>query len=314
MVTVLAISSAIALLIAVRTTPSHVTSVAAIHPAMNFAYVRVEGVVVAHPTIEEGYLSFYLRDEEGELRVSAYRRVAQALLQAGRVPKAGDRVTAHGTLRVREGEPSLTINVADELHIETPTPQLIALDALAAARLGERVRVVGQVRRIRNVGERLRILTLRADQATADAVITLNHPELGHVTEIAVGDWVDVSGGVGEFRNQKQLLISRGEDIILTRPAATPYPIASLGRQSAGRWTAISGVVSDLEPFRSGMRVAVRDASGESLTVVLFDALWETLPFSLTLQVGDPLSAQGTLNWYRGQLELLPEIGADVWQ
>ncbi len=310
----LAISSVVALVIAARTSPQHTTSIAAIHPAMNFAYVQVRGAVVAHPTIEDDYISFRLRDDEGELRVSAYRRVARALLETRRVPMAGDLVSVNGTLRIREGEPSLTLNVAEDLHIETPSPVPLSLDALQQAPLGERVRVVGQVRRIRDVSGRLRILTLRAEQSTADVVIALAHPLLGQLDEIGLGSWIAASGGVGEFRDQKQLLVSRAADITPTQPNPATRAIASLSRRSAGQWVAVSGTVSDLEPFSSGMRVSIRDASGESLPVVFFDALWDTLPFSLTLQVGDPLSAQGTLNLYRGRLELMPEMREDVWQ
>ena len=137
LVALLAISSTAALLIAARTTPRLTTSIAAIHPAMNFAYVRLQGAVIAHPTIEKDYITFRLRDAEGELRVSAYRQVAQALATEGRLPAAGDRVTVDGTLRIREGEAYLTLNVADELHIETPEPVPASLETLPRAAPGD---------------------------------------------------------------------------------------------------------------------------------------------------------------------------------
>ena len=101
----------------------------------------------------------------------------------------------------------------------------------------------------------------------------------------------------------------------MDRPAgdsAAVRPISTLHDGLLGQWIDIAGEVSDLRPMSSGMRVVVSDADGEALMMVLFDSVWQTLPFSQTLSVGDRVRAQGELAEYRGELELLPELGVDV--
>jgi DNA/RNA endonuclease YhcR with UshA esterase domain len=79
-----------------------------------------------------------------------------------------------------------------------------------------------------------------------------------------------------------------------------------------GRWVNIEGQVTDLRPFRAGMRADVGDDSRGSITVVMFDEIWNRLPFSLTLDVNNRLRVAGEVSEYRGRVELIPQLPADV--
>ena len=89
---VLALGGLLALIWAARATPRAVTSAGAITPAMNFAYVRLSGVVVDFPAIEPdgSYLSFRVADADGVVRAQAYRAAALGLLAADAIPSPGD--------------------------------------------------------------------------------------------------------------------------------------------------------------------------------------------------------------------------------
>lgn len=315
----LALSSTIAFVLASRATPRQHLAIESVRPAMNFAYVRIEGVVPAHPTLseEDGYLSFRVLDDTGEMRVSAYRSTVQRLLAQGRVPMPGDRVIVEGTLRIRDDDASLILNAPDAVTIEMPTAAPIRLAALDAMALGERAQASGQVRRVRDVGEALRIVTLRDGNAVADVLLPLNLSAFANAPELRPGDWISVTGGVGEYRGAKQLLPSSPSNVfVMDRPAnaedVAARPISALHDGLLGQWIGIQGEVSDLRPMSSGMRVVVSDDDGSALLVVLFDSLWQTLPFSQTLMVGDRVNVQGELAEYRGELELLPELPVDV--
>ena len=71
----LAIGGTLALVLAARAAPRPLTTIDRIQPAMNYAYVRVAGAVVGHPTRadNDGYLSFVIADASGQIRVSVYR-------------------------------------------------------------------------------------------------------------------------------------------------------------------------------------------------------------------------------------------------
>lgn len=312
----LAASSVGALIVAARATPRRLTTIAAVQPAMNFAYVRIEGIVAAYPILSEQdkFLSFRVLDASGELRVSAYRGVVERLLAEGRIPLPGDRVGVEGTLRIRDDEPSVILNTAEGLTIETPPAAKIPLGALHTLALGERVQTIGQVRRIRNAGDRLRIISVRDGDATADVVISLDLPVLISAPQIDAGKWISVTGAVGEYRGVKQLLALHIDS--LPEPAASSlshfHAIAGLDHRLIGRWVGVQGAVSDLRPFRQGVRVDVRDASGVSIVVVIFDSVWQRLPFSMTLSIDDLVRVEGELAEYHGQIEILPELPADV--
>lgn len=312
----LAASSVIALIVASRATPRRLTTIAAVQPAMNFGYVRIEGVVTAYPVLSEQdkFLSFRVWDASGELRVSAYRAVVERLLAERRIPLPGDRVSVEGTLRIRDDEPSLILNAAEGLTIETPPAKAVSLGALDTLALGERIQTIGQVRRIRDAGNRLRIVSVRDGDATADVVISLDLPALISVPQISAGEWISVTGAAGEYRGAKQALALRIGS--LPEPAASSSghfrAIADLDNRLLGRWVSVQGNVSDLRPFKQGMRMDVRDTSGDSIVVVMFDSVWQQLPFSTTLSVDDRVRVEGELAEYRGQIEILPELPADV--
>lgn len=316
LILLLAASSVIALIIASRATPRPLTAIAAVQPAMNFGYVRIEGVVTAYPTLSEQdkFLSFRVWDASGELRVTAYRAVVERLLAERRIPLPGDHVSIEGTLRIRDEEPSLILNAAEGLTITASPAAAIHLAALDDMALGERVQTTGQVRRIRSAGDRLRIVSVRDGDATTDVVLSLDLPAFITAPQLGVGEWISVTGAVGEYRGAKQVLALRIDAVREDALSLASHfrPIAELGDHLLGRWVGIEGMVSDLRPFKQGMRMDVTDASGASIVVVMFDSVWQNLPFSTTLSVDDRVRVAGELAEYRGQIELLPELPVDV--
>ena len=313
----LAVASTGLFVIAARATPRQVTAISAIQPSMNFAYVRIEGDVVAYPSLSDGYASFVVQDSAsgGEIRVSAYRDVVEQLLAAQHLPMPGDHVTVEGTLRVRDDEASLALNTADGLLIESSPTEPIELNALDAALLGERVTTIGQVRRVRDISPSLRTVTLRMDTGLADVLMPISlAAQFGAVPELAVGTWISVAGSVGEYRDTRQILPAAAADIqILTdAPEIELRPIGALGKPLLGQWVAVQGLVTDLKPFKQGMRIQLQDAEGNQILAVVFDSAWQQVPLSKTLAINDTLTVQGELADYRGDLEVVPELGMDV--
>ena len=88
LILVLAIAGVTALVLASHSTARPLTTIAAVNPAMNFAYVRIEGVVLDYPQLStaDGYLSFQVRDQSGDMRVQAYRTTVDALMAARQMP------------------------------------------------------------------------------------------------------------------------------------------------------------------------------------------------------------------------------------
>jgi hypothetical protein len=308
----LAACAAVAALVFVaRARPRDLTDIDRIHPAMNYAYVRVSGAVVGQPTLTDDSLSFVLDDASGRIRVSAYRRVVHDLQRDDRLPAPGDHVMLEGTLRIREGDASILLGAASSLRRERPEPldvELAALDALAE---GERATTVGQLRRVRRVADQLVILTLRHDSAVVE--VPLSRDVLPDPAALRVGDWMRVTGGVARFREAVQLLPAAPDDLAADDPLPPDVrPIRALDANLLGAWVTVRGAVSDFKPFDGGMRLELRDADGRAVDVVAFDSAWQSVPFSETLGLGDELQVFGALAEFRGRLEVMPELAADL--
>jgi cytochrome c-type biogenesis protein CcmE len=91
---------------------------------MQFAKVRMSGIVERNAFIGEkngqvDYMAFTLVDGTQSVRVAAYDEAAVALVSARQVPKAGERVTAEGSIVTgRDGRMRLRIDDAKAVTIE----------------------------------------------------------------------------------------------------------------------------------------------------------------------------------------------------
>jgi hypothetical protein len=96
---------------------------------MNWAYVRVERLVIRQPSYdpEAQTLTFWVWDGTGELMVSAYRSETEALMAAGLVPFMGDNVTVEGTLRIKEDFEYLILNVPEHTVIQPGEPVVMPI-------------------------------------------------------------------------------------------------------------------------------------------------------------------------------------------
>ena len=94
-----------------------------ITPMMNFAHVRVIGIVersayIAKKAGRVNYLSFSVNDGSGALRIAAYRNVSQKLVEKNLVPPKGVKVDVSGSLSVSaEGKIKLILQTTNQLHV-----------------------------------------------------------------------------------------------------------------------------------------------------------------------------------------------------
>ena len=311
----LAIAGVAALLIAVRSNARPQIAISSITPAMNFAYVRIAGVIPAYPSLSSAgdTLSFTIQDDSGQIRVSAYRSAVNELLVQGRIPMPGDMVSVEGSLRVRDDDASLTLQSSEGLTIQPAEVSSIELSALDALPIGARASLVAQVREVRDITPALRRVTLRSGDAQAQMLLPVElATTFGDLPTLQVGDWVHVTGGVGEYRGEREVLPARASDVESgVSPVLDVRPVDALSKSMAGRWVSVQGSVDKLQPVSGGMLLSLKDAQQSVITVAMFDA-WFDVPFSQTLSVGDTVIAQGELALYKGQLELQPELGADL--
>jgi DNA/RNA endonuclease YhcR with UshA esterase domain len=284
---------------------------------MNLAYVRVEGRCTGVPSYdpESDTLSFWIADETGELRVVSYRAETRQLIEQGNVPALGDRVSVVGTLRIREDFRSLTIDAPAQLAITRVEPTERAIGSITPNDAYRRVRVRGQVRELVEPYNGLTLMTLRDETGAIDVAVSAELIALSGVApSVEIGQPVVVTATVALYRETPQLVPASTTDIIPLDediPIAAERFIVEVSEGDVGRWVAVRGTVTQVDPFSQGVKLTLDDGSG-SLTLLLWQDVYDGLRNDPEPTVGAEVQAQGELSEYRGELELIAELPADV--
>lgn len=286
---------------------------------MNMAYVRVQGRVTRSLSYDptSGYLAFWLDDGTGEVRISSYRDVTEALLAAGTVPALGDNVTVAGTLRIREDYVALTLNAAEHLTLVRPEPVTLKVSTLTPLDVGLRVRVVGEVREVRTPYEGMTLITVRDESGEiAVAVDETTTALTGVLPEIVEGQGIDVVGAVSLYKDTPQLVPASVADIVLSAapPATAAIPVTSLSEvQNAalGSWVRLQGRVVLMEGFKGGMKATLDDGTGQ-IMLVLWDSVYTALENPFAVDVGAEVAVEGELGSYEDELQIVPESFRDI--
>ena len=283
---------------------------------MNWAYVRVGGVVTRQPVYdpEAGNLKLWLGDGTGELMVMAYRSEAEAMLTQGLVPVMGDEVVLEGTLRIQEDFSYLVLNLPEQVEVQSPEPVQVTIEGIGEA-LYQKVTVRGVIRDDRTPYEGLRLLTLRDATGEIDVALPSAAAALGgEWPDLEVGRSVQVTGAVDQYRGTPQISVGRPGDLVLLEEAIALAPARSIGELSLGdveSMVTIEGTISRIAPFSAGVKAVLEDGSG-AITLLLWQDLYESLPEQDALAAGTVVRAQGKVAEYEGDLEVVPELPSDV--
>jgi DNA/RNA endonuclease YhcR with UshA esterase domain len=91
--------------------------------------------------------------------------------------------------------------------------------------------------------------------------------------------------------------------------------VTELSQEATGSWVAVQGIVTAVDPFSKGVKLTLDDGSGAVIVLLwqdVYEALRDELSDGPELAPGAEIEAQGELAEYRGELEVIPELPADV--
>lgn len=296
-----------------------VAKLADLGSALNLAYVRVQGRVIALPRYDGANrsLQFTLADESGELAVYAQPAEVAALLARDALPRLGDWVVLEGNVRLRATLPSLTLAASEQLQ-RTPAP--VVAQPIAALLGGapdlQASQITGLVRAVRSPYAGLQLYTLRDASGEIEVALPDLAVLLGGVSpSLNVGDVVQVSGVLTFYRDQPQLTVTDARALVALPPETLSLaPVLSTGAVAAAQvdqLVQLSGTLLAQTPFSAGVKLQLDDGSGAVL-VVLWQDIWDEINRVQPLALGDRLQVLGVVSLYRGTVEVLPESAADL--
>lgn len=296
-------------------TPS--VKIASIQATMNYAYVEISGLVTRGPIYNPDTqdLSFYIADDTGEIPVYSFRSTTPDLLAANKIPAAGDRVNVKGTLRIRDDFSSLNLSSSDQLQINRPDPQSIAIGEIGADDNLRVISIKGDVRDIKIPYKGMSLISVGDATGEIDVAISPDLTALaGSSPAVQPGDSVQVSGTVVAFKGTPQIQLNRIGDLVKLDEESAPVTtskVSTIDASRVGTRVQVAGEVTAVNGFSEGRRVILNDGTGE-ITVLLWLNTLDQIPNLEALQKGARLQALGKVNEYHGDLEVVPKRATDM--
>lgn len=314
---VIAVVGIAALLYAVSGMATPRVQIADVEATMNYAYVRVEGQVTRGPNYnpDTQELKFYVGDSTGEILVTSFRATTRSLLEQNKIPVAGDRVSAEGTLRVRDEFVSLNLAAPDKLTLTHPSARAVKIGEISRDHNLQIVTITGDVREIRTPYKGLTLISVGDATGEIDVALSADIIALsGDIAALQSGDAVQVSGAVTFYKDAPQLALTHARDLAKVEGDTAPLAVTQIGDLDAARVGArvsVVGTVASAKKFSQGLRVTLDDGSG-TLTLLLWQDTLAQIANAEQLKTGARVQARGKLSQYRGDLEVTPQRGSDV--
>ncbi len=289
---------------------------------MNWAYVRVEGLVSRQPAYDPAAagasaagFTFWVWDGTGEIMVVAYDAEAEELLARDPLPVMGDGVSVAGTLRIKEDFAYLVLNDPEQMAVRPAEPLTKRAAELHAGLRYQTVRLRGVIREERMPYEGLHIASLWDASGNIDLILPTAAGSTGGGLPLpAVGQAVEVVGAVDLYRDTVQVSVGRPGDLVVLDEELLIAPrrdIGSLSAADVGRLVAVEGRIAGIDLFSAGVRWTLSDDTG-AVTLLLWQDFYDSLPASTLPGPGATVRVQGVVAEYRGELEIVPELTSDV--
>lgn len=199
----------------------------------------------------------------------------------------------------------------------TPTPQVepTPIGDVGVGRIGEELTVEGTVVGTASFSAGFKF-TL--DDGTGQIALVMWHEvydDCWDAAEINLGAKVRASGKVGQYEGELQIQPNFGGDVKAiegAEPWAPQREIGSLGSADEGQRVMIEGEVVRLEGRGDWSKVFVADETGEVL-VFIYGNVLDRIPGNTALGTpGSRARVVGTVDVYKGNLEVIPTLPYDV--
>jgi len=229
-------------------------------------------------------------------------------------------VRVRGIVTLFKERPQVTLT--SNRHLELLPPDTVlelateptTLTPLAAAQLGAVAKVAGEITAVESFSTGFRF-TLSDDTGSIALVVPLKmYPEISGTADLRLGAQVEAYGLVSLFNGEREIAPPAATAVILRQPSAltrTVTSIAELTLSHLRQTVTLSGTITAIDSFSSGKRLTLDDGTG-SITVLIWSNVLAYVPDAARLTREQTVTLTGRVEHYRGQLELVPQLGFDV--
>jgi len=287
--------------------------VADISPTMNFAYIRVRGIVYRYPMFDEKLysLTVHLNDGTDDIMIKAYRVTGLKLKELNKLPKLGDIMDVEGTVRIRGNTKILTINVPERVKIIEVSAKRIKLSEISDSFLNRKVTIIGYVYDIRYYRKYISLYI--ADIKGKNRVrvpINLNNIE-NNFGKLQVGYKVRINGVLSYYSKSYNIVpISSKDIIILSKRLNIPYyKLNEITSDDIDRMITTKGEIIKIRKFSKGVSLTISD-NNENIDVVLWNNVYNSIPNQDDIVEGTKVKITGKIGIYRGRLQIVPKTSA----
>lgn len=314
---------------------------------MNFAYVRMIGVVTKDARIsyddakKPSYLYFTMNDGTGEIMVGAYRQHAQKIAEGNMLPKRGNFVDMKGQLKIKAQNISLMIQAVEQFKIREATkeerqnlqsqplkpapfkpseprknPDAISFSEIKKITPAEKdklVEVSGKVGELRKfkMGQKMTL-----EDASGKIEVNLwdsTFADAPLLEKLKSGVRIQVTGRVDEYKGKCQINPQAVDDIqILESAAVAPsISLSQVTKDHMGQIVTISGKVIQKNRVKPGFNLLLGDNKGK-IGVMLWDRVFQDSKIVWDVEVGKWIQVTGKVEEHKGKLQLQPGREEDV--
>jgi DNA/RNA endonuclease YhcR with UshA esterase domain len=131
---------------------------------------------------------------------------------------------------------------------------------------------------------------------------------------LAPGAVLKIEGEVREYRSEIEIVPLVPADVMVTGWVQLPKEERAIGQVTAddiGQTLYVAGQITKVIPFSRGVKCALDDGTG-TITLLVWQELYDRLEEPVGLAQGAHVSVRGKIDEFAGDLEIVPQIPADL--
>jgi len=309
--------------------------VSELKPTMNFAYVRVRGIAISDAYINDwGGFGFNLNDSDdgkdinSTIKIRAYSDIAKQLKDSGLMPSVGDIVEVAGSLKLREGNKTLTVQSPEQIKIFPVEVNKVNISDLGDESLiGQKLLIHGEITDfIPTHGKAPKEIIIQDQHSSVKLECWENvYKETTALKGMGYGAVADVKIYVDQYKGKIQYWLKKSTDIKIIIPSKTGMKnsvrknisfgditsISDIDKSMLHKIVTIQGIVKDIKAFgKTENHKAIIENNGSEIEVIMFSKEFKKLPD--TVKKGNVIKVCGKVGEYKGKMQIIPDKPTNI--